>query len=69
MSTAMNHRKRSHKSNFRARAFNGAKRSVIKPSLRKDDYFSFIRFIRMLRQVMNRNREARRSEMQKAVEA
>lgn len=66
MSTAMNHRKRSHKSNFRARAFNGAKRSVIKPSLRKDDYFIFIR---MLRQVMNRNREARRSEMQKAVEA
>lgn len=66
MSTAMNHRKRSHKSNFRARAFNGAKRSVIKPSLRKDDYFSFIR---MLRQGMNRNREARRSEMQKALEA
>ena len=35
MSTAANHRKRSHRSNFRARAFNGGRRSVIKPTANK----------------------------------
>lgn len=65
MSTATNHAKRSHRSNFRARAFNGARRSVITPTIRKDDYFSFIR---MLRQAMSRNREARRADLQREVE-
>ena len=64
MSAAKNHSKRSHKSHYRTRAFNGARRSVIKPSLRKDDYFSFIRMLRGA----GRNRETRRTDMQKAVE-
>lgn len=66
MSTAKNHSKRSHRSNFSARAFNGARRNVITPTIRKDDYFSFIR---MLRQAMGRNRETRRADMQRAAEA
>ena len=36
MSTAANHRKRSHRSHYRTRGFNGGRRSVIKPSLNKN---------------------------------
>ena len=35
MSTAANHSKRSHRSHYRTRAFNGGRRSVIKPTANK----------------------------------
>ena len=36
MSSAINHAKRSHRSAFRTKGFNGGRKSVIKPSLSKD---------------------------------
>ena len=46
MSTATNRRKRSHRSHFRSRAFNGGRRSVIKPSLSKGKFAQFFSRIR-----------------------
>lgn len=45
MSCAQNHMARSHRSQYRARAFNGARHSVVKPTARKMDYFSWFRQI------------------------
>lgn len=45
MSSAQNHRARSHRSQYRARAFNGGRRSVVKPTARKMDYFAWFRSI------------------------
>lgn len=45
MSSVQNHKARSHRSQYRARAFNGARRSVVKPTARKMDYFSWFRQI------------------------
>lgn len=42
MSTAANHRKRSHRSEYRARAFNGSRRSVIKPTVKKGFFMQMI---------------------------
>lgn len=42
MSTAANHRKRSHKSHFRTRGFNGSRRSVIKPTASKNAFMQWI---------------------------
>lgn len=46
MSTAANHRKRSHRSHFRSRAWSGGRRSVIKPTLSKGKFAQFISRIR-----------------------
>lgn len=47
MSTAANHRQRSHRSCFRARPFNSeAKRSVIKPTAPKLAYFNWFKLLR-----------------------
>lgn len=45
MSSAQNHKARSHRSQYRARAFNGGRRSVVKPTARKMDYFAWFRSI------------------------
>ena len=36
MSSAINHTKRSHRSAFRTKGFNGGRKSVIKPSIHKE---------------------------------
>ena len=45
MSSSNNHRARSHRSHYRARAFNGSRRSMVKPTARKMDYFAWFRSI------------------------
>ena len=45
MSSAQNHRARSHRSQYRARAFNGSRRSMVKPTAWKMDYFAWFRSI------------------------
>lgn len=45
MSTAANHRKRSHKSHFRTRGFNGGRKSVITPTVNKGIFSQIIRKI------------------------
>lgn len=49
MSSAMNHRKRSKKSEYRARAFKSGRVSVITPSIHKADSFNLIRMLRDFR--------------------
>lgn len=49
MSSAMNHRKRSKKSEYRARAFKSGRVSVITPSIHKADSFNLIRLLRDFR--------------------
>lgn len=49
MSSAMNHRKRSKKSEYRARAFKSGRVSVITPSIHKADSFNLIRLIKNYR--------------------
>ena len=45
MSSAQNHRERSNRSQYRARAFNGSRRAMVKPTARKMDYFAWFRSI------------------------
>ena len=45
MSSSNNHKVRSHRSQYRARAFNGSRRSMVKPTARKMDYFAWFRSI------------------------
>ena len=45
MSSSNNHRARSHRSQYRARAFNGSRRAMVKPTARKMDYFAWFRSI------------------------
>lgn len=64
MSSAQNHRTRSHRSQYRARAFNGGRRSVIKPTARKMDYFAWFRSIgASLRRKEGRNNGERNSDI------
>ena len=49
MSSAQNHKKRSHRSQYRARAFQTGRVSVIKPSLHKADTLNFMRMFRSFR--------------------
>lgn len=49
MSSAMNHRKRSKKSEYRTRAFKSGRVSVITPSIHKADSFNLIRMLRDFR--------------------
>lgn len=49
MSSMMNHRKRSKKSEYRARAFKSGRVSVITPSIHKADSFNLIRMLRDFR--------------------
>lgn len=49
MSSMMNHRKRSHRSEYRARAFKSGRVSVITPSIHKADSFNLIRLFRDFR--------------------
>ena len=49
MSTAKNHAKRSHRSHYRSRAWNGSRRSVIKPTVGKSAIAQFIQKIRKAR--------------------
>ncbi len=46
MSSAMNHVKRSHRSEYRNRAFMGNRASVITPSIQKQHSFNLIRMLR-----------------------
>lgn len=46
MSTAANHRKRSHRSQYRSRAWSGGRRSVIKPTVSKSKFMQFIKLVR-----------------------
>ena len=45
MSSSKSHRARSHRSQYRARAFNGSRRAMVKPTARKMDYFAWFRSI------------------------
>lgn len=45
MSTAANHRKRSHRGHYRTRGFNGGRKSVITPTVNKNIFAQFIRVI------------------------
>lgn len=49
MSSAQNHKKRSHRSQYRARAFQTGRVSVIKPSLHKADTLNLMRMFRSFR--------------------
>lgn len=48
MSSAANHRKRSHRSQFRTRCFTGSRRAVVKPTLSRPKWLDLIRKIRQL---------------------
>lgn len=49
MSSAMNHRKRSHRSQYRARAFKSGRVSVITPSIHKQNSLDLLRMWRNFR--------------------
>ena len=49
MSSAQNHKKRSHRSQYRARAFQTGRVSVIKPSIHKADTLNLMRMFRSFR--------------------
>ena len=51
MSTARNHAKRSHRSHYRSRAWNGSRRSVIKPTVGKS---AIAQYIKLIRQALTR---------------
>ena len=60
MSTAANHKKRSRRGSYKKRPFNnGARQSVIRPTARKQDYFSWMMG---MRRAFERNRKERRAE-------
>lgn len=60
MSTAANHRKRSHKSHYRSRAWSGSRRSVIKPAVSKS---KFRQFIKLIRQALSRKTTEKKGEI------
>ena len=60
MSTAANHRKRSHKSHYRSRAWSGSRRSVIKPTVSKS---KFRQFIKLIRQALSRKTTEKKGEI------
>ena len=60
MSTAANHRKRSHKSHYRSRAWSGSRRSVIKPTVSKS---KFGQFIKLIRQALSRKTTEKKEEI------
>lgn len=49
MSSKQNHKKRSHRSEYRARAFKTERVSAIKPSLHKTDTLNLMRLFRNFR--------------------
>lgn len=53
MSTAANHRKRSHRSQYRSRAWSGGRRSVITPTVSKS---VFMQLVKLIRQFISRKR-------------
>lgn len=53
MSTAANHRKRSHRSQYRARCFTGSRRAVVTPTLSRP---KLLDIIRKMRQFFQRKR-------------
>lgn len=53
MSTAANHRKRSHRSQYRSRAWSGGRRSVIKSTVSKS---FFMQLVKLIRQFVSRKR-------------
>lgn len=63
MSTAANHVKRSHRSQYRARAFQGGQRSVIKPTVSRG---AFMEVMQILAKFI-RNRFAKREVKSDAV--
>lgn len=46
MSSAMNHRKRSHRSEYRSRGFTGGRVSVITPTIHKRHSFNLMRMLK-----------------------
>jgi hypothetical protein len=54
MSTATNHRKRSHRSEYLTRCYNGSRRSVVKPSVTRH---SLMDWIRQIRRARNRSKQ------------
>ncbi len=54
MSTAANHRKRSHRSQYRARCFTGSRRAVVTPTLSRP---RLLDIIRKMRQFFTREKE------------
>lgn len=46
MSSAVNHAKRSHRSNYRAKAFNGGRKSVVNPTVSKAVFGQLIKMLR-----------------------
>lgn len=59
MSTAKNHAKRSHRSHYRSRAWNGSRRSVIKPTVGKS---AIARFIQKIRQALTRKNTKKKGD-------
>lgn len=59
MSSATKHRKRSHRSEYRARAYTGGRLSVITPALHKQHSFNLMRMIRGMRRKQPETREGR----------
>lgn len=53
MSTAANHRKRSHRSQYRSRAWSGGRRSVITPTVSQS---AFMQLVKLIRQFVSRKR-------------
>lgn len=59
MSSAQNHKKRSHRSQYRARAFQTGRVSVIKPSIHKADTLNLMRMFRSFRRKQPQNQSGR----------
>lgn len=59
MSTAKNHAKRSHRSHYRSRAWNGSRRSVIKPTVSKS---AIAQFIQKIRQALTRKNTKKKGD-------
>lgn len=59
MSTAKNHAKRSHRSHYRSRAWNGSRRSVIKPTVGKS---AIAQFIQKIRQALTRKNTKKKGD-------
>ena len=63
MSSAANHRKRSHRSHYRSRAFTGSRQSVITPTLSKSKMAQFISLIRRALRIKSPSRDGRVNEV------
>lgn len=59
MSSAANHRKRSHRSHYRTRAFTGSRQSVITPTLSKSKIAQFISLIRRALRIKSPSKAAK----------